>query len=115
MVGVFACLRASRSFVHLRSSCSKRFALRTLRAPGASTRSLGRQLTLTQDSRASRQPARFGDLAQHTVELVAAALQNEDTVLWSFVEREQAYRVEHPGGEAHTTDAELLAVLDAQP
>ena len=25
-----------------------------------------------------------------------AALQNEDRVLWSFVEREQAYRTAHP-------------------
>lgn len=45
-----------------------------------------------------------------------AALQNENAVLWSFVEREQTYRVEHPGEvEVYTTDAELLAALDAQP
>lgn len=45
-----------------------------------------------------------------------AALQSEDEVLWSFVEREQVYRVEHPEEvSVYTSDAELLAALDAQP
>lgn len=45
-----------------------------------------------------------------------AALQSEDEVLWSFVEREQAYRAEHPEEVAvYSSDVELLAALDAQP
>lgn len=45
-----------------------------------------------------------------------AALRNEDEVLWSFVERERAYRVEHPDDvSVYTSDAELLAALTAQP
>lgn len=45
-----------------------------------------------------------------------AELQREDEVLWSFVEREQTYRAEHPEEVAvYTSDAELLTALDAQP
>jgi hypothetical protein len=43
-------------------------------------------------------------------------LHSEDEVLWSFVEREQAYRVEHPEEVTiYTSDAELMAALDGQP
>ena len=43
-----------------------------------------------------------------------AASQNEDKVLWSFVEREQAYRVAHPEDViVCDSDEALLAVLDA--
>lgn len=40
--------------------------------------------------------------------------QSEDKLLWSFVEREQAYRAEHPD-EVFVVDSEeaLLAALDA--
>ncbi|RLT44287.1 MAG: hypothetical protein DWI57_03420 [Chloroflexi bacterium] len=40
--------------------------------------------------------------------------QSEDELLWSFVEREQAYRAEHPD-EVFVVDSEegLLAALDA--
>jgi len=45
-----------------------------------------------------------------------AALHSEDEVLWSFVEREQAYRAAQPEEvTVYTSDAELLAALDAQP
>jgi hypothetical protein len=45
-----------------------------------------------------------------------AALHSEDEVLWSFVEREQAYRAEHPEEvTVYTSDAELMAALDSQP
>ena len=43
-----------------------------------------------------------------------AASQNEDRVLWSFVEREQAYRAEHPEDViVCDSDEALLAALDA--
>jgi hypothetical protein len=41
--------------------------------------------------------------------------QTEDALLWSFVEREQAYRAAHPEDVAtYTSDEELLAALDAE-
>lgn len=43
-----------------------------------------------------------------------AMAQNEDDVLWSFVEREQAYRAAHPEDVLiFDSDEELLAALDA--
>lgn len=40
--------------------------------------------------------------------------QDEDEVLWSFVEREQAYRAAHPEDMlVFDSDEELLAALDA--
>lgn len=40
--------------------------------------------------------------------------QNEDDVLWSFVEREQAYRAAHPEDVlVFDSDEELMAALDA--
>lgn len=42
--------------------------------------------------------------------------RNEDEVLWSFVEREQAYRDEHPEDIIICdTEEALLAALDAVP
>jgi hypothetical protein len=43
-----------------------------------------------------------------------AMAQNEDDVLWSFVEREQAYRAAHPEDVlVFDSDEELFAALDA--
>ena len=43
-----------------------------------------------------------------------AMAQNEDDVLWSFVEREQAYRAAHPEDVlVFDSDEELMAALDA--
>jgi hypothetical protein len=45
-----------------------------------------------------------------------AALQSEEEVLWSFVQREQVYRANHPDEVGvYTSVAELLAALDTQP
>lgn len=42
-----------------------------------------------------------------------ARLQNEDEVLWSFVEREQAYRISHPEELLiFDSEVELLAALE---
>lgn len=44
------------------------------------------------------------------------AAQSEDEVLWSFVEREQAYRAEHPEDIVLCdSDEELIAALEAVP
>ena len=41
------------------------------------------------------------------------ASQDEDAKLWSFVEREQAYRTDHPKDvRVFSTDEDLLAVLE---
>lgn len=44
-----------------------------------------------------------------------AELQSEDDVLWSFIEREQAYRVAHPEDVLLCdSEEELLAALDSR-
>lgn len=65
------------------------------------------------------------DLKVHQLELVLAfsefvrdrtVIQGEDELLWSFVERELAYRTEHPE-DVMTYDSEedLLVALNAEP
>ena len=56
------------------------------------------------------------ELAPAFAEFVRArAAQAEDEVLWSFVEREQAYRAAHPGDVfTVSTEEDLLAALDVE-